>query len=135
MKNTVMIFCCLMSFLLLREANAAPCSLGLAKKFADGVIAVEVSENNYPPGKLVFSRTNSREYTKAYLQEQIDLLGKSEAAKYIKLKSELEANSALRIYRLQYSWQTSNNQDLGFYYVTRLKNYDGDCTLESLISD
>lgn len=111
------------------------CSINTAKKFAAAVIAVETAVNKYEDGKLVFSKSNSNEYTKEYLTEQAKLSGSTYAEKYLKLKAELEQNPDLRIYRLQFKWQRPNNVNTGFYYIVRLKNYSNGCTLNGLTAD
>jgi len=119
------------------NAKTEHCSLSLAKKFTDGVTAVEIKENKYGKGKRVFKRGESREYTVAYLDEQIRLLGETTAAakRYIDMKKELEADEDLHIYYLQYTWEADNNLDLGFYYSVRLSNYSSGCTLKNLKTD
>lgn len=123
-------------FLASASANAADhCSLGLAKKFADGIIAVEVKENNYRPGRLIFQRSASHEYTVQYLNEQIRLMGERSAGRYIAYRQELEANPSLHIYNLQYKWKADDGLDLGFYYVVYTSNYDRGCTIKKLLND
>jgi len=115
--------------------GADNCSIGLADKFAKGVIAVEVKENNYRAGRLIFTRSASKEMTVDYLNEQIRLIGERGAAKYIAYKQEVEANPDLHIYRLQYKWKADNGLDLGFYYLAHLSNYSSGCTLKKLVND
>jgi hypothetical protein len=118
------------------NSNAAdPCSIGLAKKFADGIIAVELEENPYSSGRLIFNRSESYEYTLAYLEKQIDLIGESSENKYTKLKQEIASHPRIHIYRLKYTWDADNKLDLGFYYYVRLNNYERGCALESIIAD
>lgn len=111
------------------------CSLGQAKKFTDAIIAVEVEENNYRPGKLVFKRSESKEYTLDYLNEQIDLLGEDSAQKFIEYKNELVQNPELQIFRLKYKWDADDNNDLGFYYIVKVRAYDRGCALKGILSD
>lgn len=113
------------------------CKLGLAKKFADGIIAVDVKENKYRPGRLIFERRNSHEYTPEWLKEQIGFCGEGSACakKYSAILQEIEANSNLHVYSLQYQWKADDNINLGFYYTVRTKNYGRGCALESLTQD
>lgn len=110
------------------------CSLGLAKKFTDAIIAVEVEENSYRPGKLVFKRSESQEYTLDYLNEQIDLVGDT-GGKYASYRDELVKHPNRHIYRMKYKWDADDNLDLGFYYIVKLNAYDGGCALDSIVGD
>lgn len=109
------------------------CSMGLAKKFADGVIAVEMKDTKMD-GQVIFQRSNSHEYTMEWLNEQLRM-NADPSGQYLKIKNEITDRPDLHVYYLQYQLKRDNGNHLAFYYKIYLKNYDYGCTLQNLSAD
>lgn len=99
--------------------------MSVAKKFAEAIIEaqVEVNAKQYGEGELVFNRSISSEYDASSEGLSADL------------REELKANPDLRVYRLRYTWKRPTNNNVGFYYLLWLSNYDRGCTLKKIVTE
>jgi hypothetical protein len=114
-------------------ADRENCSINVAKRFADGVIAAD-RKTNGDSGVVVYQRSKSVTYTIENLEERIRL-GSDTTGAYKRMRDEMIAHPDYRFYSLQYQVREQSGNHTAYYWKVHLKNYDRGCALESIISD